>query len=546
MVVPMNQNDGSRDRVWCLRHFFKREVIFDYLFALSAVAGATYLRVLLQPLIGERVPFATFTLSVILVAWLCGVGPASVALILSSILSAHFIIPPENSLNITGIHDQIALAVFFVVGTVSIVLFGRLQSQRKHALEQAMENERLNQRLRQLDRQKDEFLSLLAHELRAPMAPIRNALCLAGRLPADSAERCAQLELINRNFKHLVRLVDDLLDVTRYLRGSIELKCEVVDLRQCIHSALEMMRNEVDEKQHELIVDLPTVAIPVYADPVRCCQIFCNLLSNAIKYTPEKGRIHVAASVQEEAIEVAIRDNGLGIAKSNRVKIFEPFFQANLKQTRFASGLGLGLTIVQKLVDLHGGKIEVSSRGVNAGSRFSVRFPWSMLRDDGCISQILPADAEEHRDRSSAPSAPSSPQKKVRVMIVDDNVDTAKTLSLLLELEGFETRVAHDGLTVVKSCQAFLPHVLLLDIGLPEIDGFQVAKLVRAEKFGRQIKIVAISGWGAEADKRASREAGMDAHLVKPATLDQLLPLLVSQELAGQMDAAHMSESTVD
>ncbi len=522
----MMQSELSREPSWSLGHFVKREVVFNYLFALSAVAAATYLRVLLQPLIGERLPFATFTIAVMLVAWLSGVGPASVALILSSVLWAQYVIPPENSLNITGLQDQIALAVFFIVGTVSIVLFGRLEHQRRHALEQAIENERLNGQLRQLDQQKDEFLSLLAHELRAPLAPIKNALCLAGKSTPGTTDCDETLVLINRNFSHLVRLVDDLLDVSRYLRGSIVLKREIVDLRQCVNSALEMMRNEIDEKQHELIIDLPAVAIHVDADPVRCSQIFCNLLANATKYTPEKGRIHVSAILRKDGVEVAIRDNGLGIAEINRQKIFEPFFQANLKQTRFASGLGLGLTIVQKLVELHGGRVEVESRGVSAGSRFSVYFPESMLRE-GAASRDRLSGAKQKVDAELPAQLTEPTTGKVRVMIVDDNVDTAKTLAKLLELEGFQTQVAHDGLSVVRSCQAFLPQILLLDIGLPELDGFQVAKLVRAEEVGRHMKIVAISGWGSEADKRAGREAGMDAHLVKPVSLDQLMPLLV-------------------
>lgn len=528
-----------------LKQIANRELVLKYAFALFVVGVATYVRIVLQTLIEDRLPFATYTLAVILVAWIGGAGPAILSLILSSVSAAHYVIPPDDSLHIADPADQIALAVFVVVGTVSIALFGRVEYQRNRALKQAIENEQLNSQLRELDQRKDEFLSLLAHELRSPMAPIRNAIALTEKLPVDSPDHQALLQLISRNFNHLVRLVDDLLDVSRYLRGSIVLKWEVINLCDCLHSAVEMTSNYASEKRHQVIVDVPDEPIYVYADPVRCCQIVCNLLSNAIKYTPEQGRIHVSALVRQEAIELAVKDNGLGIAEDNRRKIFEPFFQANLKQTRYGTGLGLGLTIVQKLTEMHGGQVELYSRGVNAGSRFSVRFPKSLLRDGSSLADSAPNLNEtgaiankpdpahpginEWSDDSSPSTSleQSAEKERVRVMICDDDVDTARTLSKLLALEGFDTKVTNDGLAAIKLCQTFLPDVLLLDIGLPEMDGFEVARALRAEKFGEHLKIVVISGWGAESDKRAGREAGFDVHLVKPVNIDELMPHLI-------------------
>ena len=538
----MHQNSLFWGKYFDPRQIVKREFILKYAFALFAITAATYIRILLQPLIDERLPFATFTLAVILVAWVCGAGPACLALILSTFSAAHFVIPPENSLSIEEPHERIALLVFFVVGIVSIALFSRVEYQRKLARQHAEENDCLNMKLRELDQRKDEFLSLLAHELRSPMAPIRNAIALTSKLPVDSPDHQAALQLINKHFHHLVRLVDDLLDVSRYLRGSIVLKREVIDLCECVHSAIEMTSNALAEKQHALIVDLPDRPILVYADPVRCCQIVCNLLSNSIKYTPDGGRIHVNAQVRPERIELAIQDNGLGIPDHQRKQIFEPFFQANLRQTRFASGLGLGLTIVQKLVELHGGQIHVYSRGVNAGSRFSVHFPLSILRNadarparDDSVKPTGQADVKAGEDQvcsndcSSAPASLSSTeQPPVKILIVDDSVDTARTLSKLLEFEGLLTQVAHDGMAAIKLCRAFRPDILLLDIGLPEMDGFEVARVLRGEKCGEHLKIVAISGWGAESDKATGREAGFDVHLVKPVNMDELLPHLVS------------------
>jgi CheY-like chemotaxis protein len=293
-----------------------------------------------------------------------------------------------------------------------------------------------------------------------------------------------------------------------------------------VNSAVEMLRDEIAEKQHELIVDLPASPIYIYADPVRCCQVVCNLLSNAVKYTPERGRIHVSALVCPEAIELTVQDNGLGIADHHIEKIFDPFFQDNLRQTRYASGLGLGLTIAKKLVALHGGEIQAYSRGVNAGSRFAIRLPKSILRDGGSLADTCGEREESSLLEGQAP-LPERKTQKVRVMIVDDDVDTARTLCKLLDMEGFETQVAHDGLMAVKLCQSFLPDVLLLDIGLPEMDGFQVARCLRSEKCGEKLKIVVISGWGTEADLRASREAGVNVHLVKPVCMDKLMPHLV-------------------
>jgi two-component system CheB/CheR fusion protein len=541
---PKIQQLGDRDR------------ILKYAFSLFAVAIATYVRVLLNPILEDRLPFGFYTLTVMLVAWICGVGPSIMAIVVSAISAAHFIIPPHNTLHIKDPADQFATLVFLVVGTVFVALFSRLAYQRNRAMQQAIENVDLNKKLCDLDKRKDEFLSLLAHELRSPLAPIGNAIALT-RLQDKSSECNETMQVISRNFKHLVRLVDDLLDVSRYLRGSIVLQRETIDLSNCVMAAIEMNKNDIDDKRHELIVDLPTEQILVIADPVRCSQIFCNLLSNAIKYTPENGRIHVSLKQTAETIEISIQDNGLGIPANIQQRVFEPFFQANLKQTRYGSGLGLGLSIVKRLVEMHEGTICIESSVVNSGSRFSIHFPNSIIREkcsaatadsineptsviSASVNEVSRANPHaQDTESSSTPTPPitsrdkeqqdadlSAEKRALRVLIVDDDRDTGNTLSQILNLEGYETATATSGLLAIRICNSFMPDVLLLDIGLPEMNGFQVARHLRATSFGNKLKIVAISGWGAESDKRAGKEAGFDVHLVKPVSLPQLLPHL--------------------
>ncbi len=546
----------------------KKQVFLRYAFAVFAVLLATQLRVLLTPLIQDRLPFATYTIAVMSVAWVGGALPAVLALALSTICAAQYIIPPEGSLRIEHMADQIALLIFFVIGVASIVLFHRLDFQRSRALVQAIQNEQLNNKLREQDLRKDEFLSLLAHELRSPLAPMGNALTLAEKCADNAGEIRNLFKIVARHFSHLTRLVDDLLDVSRYLRGSIVIRPEIIDLKQCIHSAIEICHSELTSQRHELLIDLPEQPTFVRADRVRCCQIIANLVSNAIKYTPEGGRICISIQLGDEGIEIAIQDNGLGVPRAIREQIFEPFFQANSKQSRFASGLGLGLSIVKKLVELHGGTVLVQSDGMNAGSRFVVVFPSSILvagphspktPDESMQNPVAtsPLDhwGRNHRwahdravvghplgetgDPTSTCSSivlepPANSSDKPRVLIVDDDLDTAVTLGRIIQLEGFPTETATSGLLALKTIHSFRPDILLLDIGLPELNGFQIARRLKACSSTRHIKIIAISGWGSEHDVRVGTEAGFSVHLVKPVDLHELLPHLALGEPTRQ------------
>ncbi len=513
-----------------------RNHALNFAFALFMVAIATYTRLLLEPTIQSRMPFCTYTLAVIIVAWVTGVWPAILALVVSTICAAHYVIPPEGSMLIAEPADQLALAIFFVVGIVSVVLFSRIEWERTIATQNARENQELNEELRKRDMQKDMFLSLLAHELRSPLSPIGNSIAILERSADVPADIRLTTEKLSKNFRHLVRLVNDLLDVSRYMRDAIQLRRENIDLVECIKTAVEMTADELHAKQHRLTVETPDSPVVLLADQVRICQILSNLLSNAIRYTPACGEICVALVVENRNVNLSVRDTGLGISSCIQAQIFTPFFQASPKQSRFAPGLGLGLSIVKKLVELHGGSIEVSSQGANTGSTFNIHFPSEILvshevsnsQKTGISRPVEITCAEAAIACDKACETP----RRVRILIADDDLDTANTLSQLLRLEGFETAVANSGLAAVQKCLKFQPQVLLLDIGLPELNGFEVAERVRSEFCGERIRIIAVSGWGAENDRRKGIEAGFDAHLLKPVNLSELLPMLTTREFS--------------
>ncbi len=516
-----------------------RERVLKYAFAVLMIAIATYGRVLLIPVIGDRLPFGMYTLEVILVAWIGGVGPAVLALIASILCAAHFVIPPEHSLAIVSPADQFGLLIFFTVGIVSIVMFSRFEDQHQKALEQVISNQQLNAELTQRDKQKDEFLALLAHELRSPLAPIGNSIALLERELGAAHPARQTINRLSKNFTHLVRLVNDLLDVSRYLRDTIELQRETTNVSECIQAAIEMTQSELQSRQHSLIVDIPDQPAFANIDPVRICQVVTNLVSNAIKYTPDRGRIIVRLKRQSAGIIIEVQDNGLGIPDTIQDNVFTPFFQANPKQSRFAPGLGLGLSIVRKIVELHGGGIEVISLGANNGSQFIVSLPSLMPEeaDDPQAPFVIPALPGVQADQDSRvwssnlqsdigfdtfASAHSS-NNVSRVLIVDDDHDTAETLSRLLSMDGYDTRIASTGLEAIAVFRQCHPKFVLLDIGLPELDGYEVAKRLRQETPNQPLKIIAVSGWGAESDLKKGKAAGFDAHLVKPIRLDELL-----------------------
>jgi signal transduction histidine kinase len=367
--------------------------------------------------------------------------------------------------------------------------------------------------LAEADRRKDEFVSVLAHELRNPLAPIANAVELLKRRagPPDPTVQWAE-GVIGRQVAHLTRLVDDLLDLARITRGQIELKKEPVALADLVTRTVETARPAIEARHQTLTVTLAPQPLVLDADPVRLTQVIDNLLDNAVKYTPEGGSIALSAEQAGREVVIRVRDSGIGIAPERLPRIFEPFGQPGtpVEQAR-SGGLGLGLSLTRRLVEMHGGSIEARSAGVEQGSEFIVRLP-----------QAGEPPAEISVSEKQTREAPS---RSRRVLLVEDNPDVADSFARLLRMLGHEVRVATNGMAGLAEARRFDPEVAFIDIGLPDIDGYEVARGLRAEHPGG-IRLVAVTGYGQEADRRRAREAGFEHHLLKPAkpeTLEKML-----------------------
>jgi PAS domain S-box-containing protein len=379
----------------------------------------------------------------------------------------------------------------------------------------AVENAQLYAELREADRLKDEFLAMLAHELRNPLAPIRNALHVIKQVTSDGVLVGQMRDVAERQVLHMARLLDDLLDVSRISRGKIELRSEVVDLAAVVRQTAEVVRPMIEERRHDLTLNLAPEPVYVRGDPTRLEQILTNLLNNAAKYTDPGGRITVTVACPEGRAVLRVRDSGIGIAPEMLPRIFELFVQAERRLDRSQGGVGIGLTLVRRLVELHGGTVEASSAGLGQGSEFVV---------------ALPALA---RGPSTAPTAPPDEDapmttKHRRILVVDDNVDSAESLGMLLRLAGQEVQVAYNGQSALALAGTFRPHVVLMDIGMPGMDGYETARRLRQQPGLEKTMLVALTGWGQEEDRRRSLEAGFDRHLVKPIEPEQLTELLAS------------------
>ncbi|HYH65070.1 MAG TPA: ATP-binding protein, partial [Urbifossiella sp.] len=376
---------------------------------------------------------------------------------------------------------------------------------------------RAEEALREADRRKDEFLATLAHELRNPLSPVRNALHILKQPGVDAAAAGRLREMMERQVGHMARMVEDLLDVSRITRGKVELRKEVVDLAAVVASTLEATRPLVADRRQELTVDLPAEPVRLEADPARLEQVLANLLNNAVKYTDPGGRVWLTARREGGEVVLRVRDTGAGIAADMLPRIFEPFVQADRVLHQSQGGLGIGLTLVRRLVEMHGGSVTAHSDGPGKGSEFVVRLP--LGKEEG---------GRRKEEPESAPVPPSSfPLPPSRsVLVVDDNVDAAESLALLLRMKGHEVRVAHDGLAALAAVEAAPPDLVLLDIGMPGMDGYEVARRLRERPGLEHLPLVAMTGWSQDEDRRRSREAGFDHHLVKPvepAVLYQLL-----------------------
>ena len=369
--------------------------------------------------------------------------------------------------------------------------------------------ERSERALRLADQRKDEFLATLGHELRNPLAPLLTGLELLKAARIQDPRVTQTTAIMERQIQHLIRLVDDLLEVSRITRGLIDIQREPLDLGGILRSAADTTRSLMEASRHELVLELPIDPVSVAGDVVRLTQVFSNLLTNAAKYTNPGGRIVVRLDQLDERARVSVRDNGIGIPADQLSTIFDMFTQVDRSSRRAQGGLGIGLTLVRSLIDLHGGTVEARSEGQGQGSEFIVNLPV----------------------RAAARSRLSVPQEIVRlpsrrVMVVDDNEDAAATLGDLLSALGAEVKVANSGAAALEAAETFRPDAVLLDIGMPDMDGYEVARRLRAMPPFEKTLLIALTGWGQDQDRRQSRAAGFDHHLVKPPDLPRLVKLI--------------------
>ncbi|MBA3481384.1 MAG: response regulator, partial [Pirellulales bacterium] len=378
----------------------------------------------------------------------------------------------------------------------------------------AVENARLYEELRNADRRKDEFLATLAHELRNPLAPIRTGLELM-RMSGDDLVLIEEVRTtMEGQVQQLVRLVDDLLDVSRITSGKVTLRKERMELASVVQSAVEATRTIIEESRHKLTVTLPPQPVSLEADPTRLAQILSNLLTNAARYTPDGGHIWLTAERQGSDVVVTVKDTGIGIPADMLGRIFEMFAQVDRSLERSQGGLGIGLTLVKRLVEMHGGSVQARSHGPEQGSEFTVRLP--------IVTELV--QAQPARDESLSVSG------KLRVLAVDDNKDAAKVLGMMLKALGNEVRTANDGLEALDVAAEFRPDIVLMDIGMPRLNGYDTARRMREQLWGKRMVLVALTGWGQEEDRQRTKDAGFDHHFVKPIEPAALRTLLADRQ----------------
>jgi len=512
---------------------FPRSPWLRYGSAVVSTLVAGLLRFWLEPILDGHRLFALFYLSVLFTAWYGGKGPSLVAVLLG-LVGAHILygLPHGPQIPYSPEH-VIGLAIYCLVGLFIVFVSDALQAIPHHAeasaavtlrqkeqLEREIaERKRLENELRQQAcelaetiRRKDEFLAMLAHELRNPLAPVRSGLHILKQLGISGTPLERVQQIMERQVELLTQLVDDLLDLSRIGHGKIRLRKQKINLGDVVNQAVETSRPLIEQRRHDLIVTLPPQALHLEADPTRLEQILINLLNNSAKYTPEGGRIWLIGSQEDGEVVLRIRDTGPGIPAEMLPRIFQPFQQADWVSGSPGAGLGIGLTLVRRLTELHGGRVEVHSPGVGKGSEFVVHLP------------ALPLKEAQQHPRGPIEAVQVPPKR--RILVVDDNEDGARSLAMMLRLQGHEVRVANDGPAALEIARADRPDLILLDLGMPGMDGYEVARRLREEHQLEGVVLAALTGWAQDEDRRRTREAGFNAHLIKPVDMEQLQGLL--------------------
>ncbi|HWP48478.1 MAG TPA: ATP-binding protein [Candidatus Limnocylindrales bacterium] len=471
-----------------------------YGMAISVVILALLLTYGLWPLIepsADPLFFAAVTIS----SWYGGLGPGLWATFLSAWMIDYFFMPPTHSLTF-GLDDMLELSVFVLVA----LLISSLTETRRR-----LEKE-LKQRVAELaeaDKRKNTFLAMLAHELRNPLTSSLNAVQILRLENTHNPDLRWPVEVVERQLRHMNRLVEDLLDISRITCGKIELCKELLDLTTVVTHALDTSRPFIEARKHKVSVSLPSEPLYLEADPVRLEQVLVNLLNNAAKYTDPGGQIWLTVYREGEKAVLRVRDTGIGIPPEMVDRIFDLFTQVNGSQDRLRGGLGIGLTLVRSLVELHGGKISAYSAGPGQGSEFVVQLPLLSVSPETPWKKFQPA------------SGGKNPPHR-RILVVDDNTDAAVSLGKLLKLWGHEVQIAQDGPTAIELATSYRPEVVLLDIDLPGINGYEVARRFRQEPQLSQVVLIALTGYGQKEDPQRAREAGFDHHFTKPINLRAL------------------------
>lgn len=479
-----------------------------YLLVLALVLLAHLLRLLIAPIDGG-VQYVTFFPAVALAAVIGGLWAGLFAALIGVTLATFSFWPPYGSLVFELDRHMVVSNLVFLVDAV--VVSSAIEAMHRF-YRRYMIAER---KLREEGARKNEFLAVLAHELRNPLAPIGNAVeILKLRASPDPAAEAAR-DIIDRQVQHLVRLVDDLLDLSRITRGRLELRRERVALAAVVERALEASRPAIERARQTLTVTLPPEPLYLDADPVRLAQVLVNLLNNACRYTAEGGRIALSAERDGAELRVKVSDNGRGIVPEHLPHLFEPFSRVDNSLDRSQGGLGIGLSLAQRLVAMHGGEIEARSDGAGRGSELTVRLP--VLAD---TPGTPPAPAERGADRLDAGG---------RVLVADDNPDAVASLALLLRARRYQVQTACDGQAAVEAAARWRPDAVVLDIGMPKLDGHEACRRIRQQPWGRDMLIIALTGWGTDEDRRKTAEAGFDAHLVKPVEPSVLTGLLAER-----------------
>ena len=505
-----------------------QQSLWGYLIAIAATAAVALVRLAVSDTVGNFAPIVTFTVAIVIAAWYGGLKPGLLATVLSTLAADYLYTPRRHSFYVETLSGAVALGVLCFAGVLISLLCEslhrtqrRLESEQENLRQSVDLQRQMRDAMTESDRRKDEFLATLAHELRNPLAPVRNAIhILRARMPPTPELQWAR-DVIDRQVTQMTRLIDDLMDVSRISRGTFELRREHVALDDVVRSAVETSRPSIDASGHELSVHLASEPIYLDADVIRLAQVFANLLNNAAKYTGPGGRIAVTAERETGMVLVTVQDSGIGIPAEKLTQVFEPFTQLDHSLERSRGGLGIGLALARRLVEMHGGTIEAHSPGPGAGSQFVVRLPLSARQ--GGLGAV-----------TSAVRLPTPAVARYRILIADDNNDSATSLGILLNDAGYEVRTAGDGVQALETASQFRPNIALLDIGMPKLNGYDVARQLRAQPWGRQMRLIAITGWGGAEHRQQTTQAGFDHHLTKPVDPAALTELLASMLTASE------------